>query len=90
MTKYRKKPVVIEAMQIPPEEPHGPLEAVIAWAAPSAYLSFTGQGELVVEIATAEGEMIGRCGDWIIKGIEGEFYPCKASVFEATYEAVDD
>jgi hypothetical protein len=41
-------------------------------------------------IYTLEGEMRCRQGDWIIKGVKGEFYPCKNDIFEATYEAVYD
>lgn len=41
-------------------------------------------------VDTAEGTMHGRPGDWLIRGVEGELYPCKDSVFRRTYEAVDD
>ena len=41
-------------------------------------------------VGTAEGVMHGRTGDWLIRGVEGELYPCKDSVFRRTYEAVDD
>jgi hypothetical protein len=40
-------------------------------------------------IATLEGEMVARRGDWIIRGVQGEFYPCKPDIFEATYELVE-
>ena len=46
----------------------------------------TGQDTLA--ISTLEGTMQARLGDWIIKGVAGEFYPCKLDIFEATYEAV--
>jgi hypothetical protein len=41
-----------------------------------------------VQIKTLEGIMIGVVGDWIIKGVKGEFYPCKPDIFEATYDLV--
>ena len=41
-------------------------------------------------IETLEGDMIARAGDWIIKGIQGELYPCKPDIFEATYERVEE
>lgn len=41
-----------------------------------------------VEIKTLEGIMIGHFHDWIIKGIQGELYPCKSDIFEATYEKI--
>jgi hypothetical protein len=42
--------------------------------------------KLPVVIATLEGDMTASPGDWIIKGVKGEFYPCKPDIFEATYE----
>jgi hypothetical protein len=42
------------------------------------------------QVHTLEGTMEGNPGDWLIKGVEGELYPCKDSVFQATYEAVED
>lgn len=42
----------------------------------------------VIRINTLEGEIEASFGDWIIKGLEGEFYPCKPSIFAASYEAV--
>ncbi|MEK3933670.1 hypothetical protein MKY55_29200, partial [Bacillus sp. FSL R7-0642] len=49
-----------------------------------------GIDEAYCEIKTLEGVMIGKGGDYIIKGVNGEIYPCKADIFEKTYEAVDD
>jgi hypothetical protein len=50
-----------------------------------------GPGVIVAEcfIATMEGTMIARAGDWIIKGVKGEFYPCKPDIFAATYESAE-
>lgn len=81
MGLYRKKPVVIEAMH------YGP------YTAPTLELVtfLTGSNARPVSdgiiIPTLEGDMLARPGDWIIKGVNGEFYPCKADVFEKTYEA---
>jgi hypothetical protein len=80
MAKYRKKPVVIEAVQ------YGP------YSAPSIELLMflDGCGATLTEdgivIPTLEGDHLARVGDWIIKGVAGEFYPCKPDIFEQTYE----
>lgn len=86
--KYRKKPVVIEAVQWTGENIHeimklSPKQLEIAFN-PKNYDS----NELL--IFTLEGAMTAIVGDWIIKGIKGEFYPCKPEIFEATYEAVEE
>ena len=47
------------------------------------------EGEKIVQIITPDGVMSASEGDWIIKGIKGEFYPCKPEIFEATYERVE-
>lgn len=93
MSKYRKKPVVIEAVQ----NRGSNLKEIETFLAgevlPSSYrprLDFQinwGNGE--VSIATLEGVMLASRGDWIIKGVKGEFYPCKDEIFKATYEAVE-
>ena len=49
-----------------------------------------GSGVLRSHINTLEGRMTAQVGDWIIKGVAGEFYPCKPDIFEATYEAVEE
>ncbi len=43
-----------------------------------------------ITIQTLEGKMNAGYGDWIIKGVKGEFYPCKPDIFDATYEAVEE
>ena len=80
MPKYRKKPVVIEAKQYT----RNGLEAeqVADWCGGTQ----TNEG---LTINTLEGDMKADYGDWIIKGIKGEFYPCKPDIFEATYEPVN-
>jgi hypothetical protein len=80
MSKFRKKPVVIEAVLLTPLT----LERVEAFV--GGDLGRSPEGGVV--IATLEGAMHASLGDWIIKGVQGEFYPCKPDIFEATYEAV--
>jgi hypothetical protein len=79
--KYRKKPVVIDAVRYNGDTGQLPyemgVEIVRSYKDGSCF------------IATLEGEMECRVGDWIIRGIKGEFYPCKPDIFEATYEAVE-
>jgi len=77
--KYRKRPVVIEAIQFTGN--FGEIEAFCGGDAENR------GGELIV--ATAEGPLHASRGDWIIKGVKGEFYPCKPDIFEATYELVE-
>lgn len=85
MANYRKKPVVVEAVQITDEwfdAPHpNPLHPVGVEIVPQMRS---------VHISTLEGVMIGNVGDFIITGVKGERYPCKPDIFEATYEKVED
>ena len=88
MTKYRKKPVVIEAFQVA----HGvsDAESMPVWAA-EAYragkLKVHRHDRACFEIETLEGTIVANPGDWIIQGVKGELYPCKPDIFAATYEA---
>jgi len=84
MAKYRKKPVVIEAFQFAggATEPGWPL----GWL--SADHAFSDDGAQV-HILTLEGTMSGDKGDYIIKGVQGEFYPCKPDIFAETYDPAD-
>ena len=104
--KYRKKPVVIEARQLigTPAETHavyrwveentaGSFEPLAVLdgekPAPESGVSIDpSDGALL--IATLEGVMKANYGDWIIRGVKGEFYSCKSDIFEATYERVAD
>lgn len=87
MPKYRKKPVVIEAMQIPSPGPEYMAEgkALVRWLE-DGNCAYAIHPDARVYIATLEGEMKAGPGDYIIKGVKGEFYPCKPDIFEATYE----
>lgn len=84
MAKFRKKPVVIEAVQYPCDHPSLQRCSCSAYSEGGACCSHCDE----VFIETLEGRMIVRDGDWIITGVSGEHYPCKPDIFEATYEAV--
>ena len=84
MPKFRKKPVEIEAVRWD----GGNYAEVSDFMASSPVFGSDSQGACTVEIETLEGTMSASKGDWIIKGVEGEFYPCKPSVFAASYEPV--
>jgi hypothetical protein len=93
--KFRKKPIIIEAMQFVTNNELGDknMKEIVAWIndcrrvdkplGPHAWHNGTD-----IMIPTLEGEMKANCKDWIIRGVAGEFYPCKPYIFEATYEAV--
>lgn len=85
--KYRKKPVVVEALQFLDDDTR------------VCELSEFTNGDVVVfgdeehysyaMVKTLEGDMRAEIGDYIIKGVNGEFYPCKPDIFAKTYEAVE-
>jgi len=85
--KFRKKPVVIEAVQFTGDGSYDTVTDFLGgFFAPTHYRkACTDNGGF---INTLEGEMEFRPGDWIIRGVKGEYYPCKPDIFEATYEAV--
>lgn len=100
--KFRKKPVVIEAVRVVYQEmlrdgPEGPpvLNAP-EWfnqAVRDEIVTLSTRGArdyAVLDINTLEGTMEATPGEWIIRGIKGELYPCKADIFAATYEPADD
>lgn len=88
MSSFRKKPVVVEAWRIP-------LNPELTGSAPPAWLMAALLSRSViafphtraVHIMTLEGVMVANPGDWIIQGVKGELYSCKADIFDATYEA---
>lgn len=100
MIKYfRKKPVVIEAVQYQGAGESGNLDEVLeftgkheSWSARFAnfehYRQYVLADRNVFKIFTLEGVMEASPGDWIIKGVNGEFYPCKPDIFEKTYEII--
>ena len=82
MAKYIKKPVVIDAIQWTGKNHKDVLDFT---EGTSSYKPFDVKYFI---IPTLEGGMIAFVGDWIIKGVKGEFYPCKPDIFEMTYEKV--
>lgn len=87
MAKYRKKPVVIEAVQWNGAN-HLICDAFMKGS--GAYISYDKFQLGGIMIPTLEGTMEAAPGDWIIKGVNGEFYPCKPDIFEKTYELVEE
>ncbi|MBP3245540.1 MAG: hypothetical protein J6M59_10635 [Bacteroidaceae bacterium] len=93
---YRKKPVVIEAVQWTGDNPCEIQEfagnaAKITKYDPAidnagVFVGFVERDRLELSIQTLEGEMKAAIGDYIIKGVNGEFYPCKEEIFEKTYD----
>jgi len=95
--KFRKKPVVIEAIQF-----NGTtlsLERILKWMGNAASIrndiaagfdppSFSDRGKIAIR--TLEGTMFASPGDWIIKGVKGEFYPCKPDIFAETYDEASE
>lgn len=100
MSKFRKKPVVVEARQY-----WGDADAIVDWIngeggkakyhpyipAVRSATGFITEGAFpaCISISTLEGDMFANEGDWIIQGVAGEFYPCKPDIFTETYEAAD-
>ena len=93
--KYIKKPIEIEAIQLTKDN----IIEVFDFLDEANYKETKSAEELedfsqmmlkqgYIEIETLEGMMIANFGDYIIKGIKGEFYPCKPDIFQATYEEV--
>jgi hypothetical protein len=85
MAKFRKKPVVIEAIKWDGKSgsifPFAPFENV------TAPPEVAEDGRL--HITTLEGVMVAEIGDMVIKGVKGEIYPCKPDIFAATYDPAD-
>lgn len=86
--KYRKKPVVIEAFRLIKGEII-PQWFIEEWDAGNISLIGNEDG-MSADINTLEGVMHASPGDYIIKGVHGELYPCKPDIFEATYDKVEN
>lgn len=88
-TKFRKKPVEIEAMQLDGTvESANHVLAWIGWNGGEAHRYHPTRPSEGLVVATLLGGMHAAIGDWIIRGVQGEFYPCKPDIFAATYEQV--
>jgi len=91
--EYRKKPVVIEAFKWTPDEWVGEDPEWLVELEERDLVSpmySPAKDEVVLRIATLEGIMVANPGDYVIIGVEGEVYPCKPRIFEATYERVEE
>jgi hypothetical protein len=86
--KFRKKPVVIEAVRWTGDNVKEVLDFGMTGPQPLWGDDFK-VGKMAVFILTAEGQMRASVGDWIIRGVQGEFYPCKPGIFDETYEPAD-
>lgn len=80
--KYRKRPIVVEAWPWPIKPPDAP---VLSATETVLQKKLIGQW-----VETLEGGHLRSEGDWLIKGVKGEFYPCKSDIFDATYEPVEE
>jgi hypothetical protein len=99
MAKFRKKPVVIEAVQLTWQTWGEMCDFIGDRFTPDGfmgcYVDADGKATdsvtdvIGLKIPTLEGEMLGVQNDWIIKGIKGEFYPCKPDIFSASYESAE-
>lgn len=105
MPKYRKRSIEVEAFRLGHQPfPEWFSDALCASACPDASVSVGGDvvrsiawepgppkatKVTIVTISTLEGDMVAHHGDWIIRGVSGELYPCKNDIFKATYEEVD-
>lgn len=93
--KFRKKPVVIEAIQWNGNSNKHEIEMFIQkelkieLESETAYVAGKGAPIFSLLIETLEGIMRANAGDWIIKGVNGEYYPCKPDIFQKTYELAD-
>lgn len=98
MPKFRKKPVEIEARHMPHPVDHyhaseyrHAVTSLAEWCGGAVVdidMWESGHAPLGVNIETLEGTMSAGLGDWIIRGVQGEFYPCKPEIFTATYDPV--
>ena len=89
MPKFTKKPVEIEAIQWTGENINELIDFSKTGPTPLWGEDFQiNKRKREVEINTLEGRMIGKLNDWIIRGIKGEFYPCKPDIFNETYTVV--
>lgn len=82
---FRKKPVTITALQF---TGRNCLDIIHFMGGPSDNLELKNTDSPIIH--TLEGDLVAAPGDWIIRGVKGEFYPCKPDIFAATYEKVEE
>jgi hypothetical protein len=87
--RYRKRPVEVDAKQIGRAGSSWDLARVSTWLDAFGQAHTVNLGPGTITIPTLEGDMTASPGDWIIRGVAGEFYPCKPDIFDATYEPVE-
>lgn len=87
--KYRKKPVIIEAIQFE-DNSDRIIEIHEFMGGDTIRVNYEDKDNPYLKIETLEGTMKASVGDYIVKGVNGEFYPCKPDIFEKTYERVID
>lgn len=95
--KYRKIPVVVEAIQWTGENQREMFDFLTNYEKTDDYMSMSGENFVIdhydvkggLVIKTLEGKHIASIGDYIIRGVAGEFYPCKPEIFEKTYERAE-
>lgn len=81
---FVKKPVKVQAVQWTGNN----YEEIVDFVGVYSLPMFLGKDSVIIIIKTLEGNHYARKGDWIIRGVNGEFYPCKPDIFEKTYEEV--
>lgn len=89
--RYRKIPVEVEVRQFTDGADKAGAQELADWCDGEVVkaLKIAGEQRYCIFIDTLEGSMRANPGDWIIKGVEGEFYPCRGDIFEQTYEKVE-
>lgn len=90
--RYRKKPVEVEAMQWTggADVASHVIDWIIANGGTARYVGYESGWPEHINVDTLEGTMHADVGDWIIRGVKDEHYPCKPDIFAATYEPVSD
>lgn len=86
--KYRKKPVTIEAIKF--EDTPDCVCEIAEFVGGDLRVNYEDKDHPFILIETLEGVMKANVGDYIIKGVKGEFYPCKPDIFEATYDCIEE
>ena len=94
VNKYRKKPVIVEAIQWNGDNLEE-IEKFVGkhldwWCFENPDKDVPNSSNNILKIETLEGDHMASIGDYIIKGVNGEFYPCKPDIFEKTYEIVEE